>query len=608
MSENNYGALMMKTALSASIDIDSIFSPGIYRVEPGNPSSPDVTGGFLIIHPGSTVHRIFSSELLMTATSTYNTNTSKWSTWQVPVSQQKLSSISGSAMVGTPNTGTVEQGLFFIIPQGVGDDEADDTDAVQDAINRCKNGMLVIPPGKKYRCKNLVIPHPMTIWSHGRREDTWLSPYGNDGDFVHSGNFIQITTDGTVTFFNVTIEARHRTLTFEDGKRLNGVHGGDNTSNQYLSGFHMYNTSVSGFSGYNIVGGSGKSFGIMKDCQSESSGLSCLMVRGVDWRINHCAIGRSKEKHGIEIYGQSNAITNCDTYFNYRDGISYEVSTGAVLIDIIGNVVNSNGENGIRVSGPYSQPAGTKISSNKLFNNSKNSDGAFSNIVLSYGRGHQVFGNVHFEYSNNEDPDGSPRCGFCLNLLNGASLSGPLSDAIDPLYSYRSGAINVNTQSLFNQSGYTIGSYVDFVKGLSNDTRIAFSVKLNNEGYDRVKIGAGKIFLGNGASEPSHGIQQLAAYPGVTVGIRSLGVTGSYLDSVLRVGGHRIWSGEDGTMRTKWNSNGSSATDGGIISSRVAVPSSPSSAGTPGQYAVDSAYRYDCVSQNAWVRTQVTSW
>ncbi len=45
MSENNYGALMMKSALSASVDIDSILLPGIYPVSSGNPSAPDVSGG-----------------------------------------------------------------------------------------------------------------------------------------------------------------------------------------------------------------------------------------------------------------------------------------------------------------------------------------------------------------------------------------------------------------------------------------------------------------------------------------------------------------------------------------------------------------------------------
>lgn len=48
MSENNYGALMMKSALSANVDIDSVLQPGIYPVPSGNTSSPDPNGGTLL--------------------------------------------------------------------------------------------------------------------------------------------------------------------------------------------------------------------------------------------------------------------------------------------------------------------------------------------------------------------------------------------------------------------------------------------------------------------------------------------------------------------------------------------------------------------------------
>lgn len=59
MSENNYGALMLKSALSASDDIDIILSPGIYYVPPGNTSAPDQSGGLLIVFSGSPVRRTF---------------------------------------------------------------------------------------------------------------------------------------------------------------------------------------------------------------------------------------------------------------------------------------------------------------------------------------------------------------------------------------------------------------------------------------------------------------------------------------------------------------------------------------------------------------------
>ena len=474
----------------------------------------------------------------------------------------------GTVTIGNQNTVTVDKGLFYIIPDAVGNGIADDTLAVQNAINRCANGVLVIPPGKKYRCRNLTVPHPMAFWSASRRLDTWLEPYGNDGGTIQSGDFIKITTTGTVSFFNISLEARHVTLSYVDGQRLNGVNGGDNSTGVYQSGFAMYNCSVSGFSGINIRGGNNKSFGtITGNTQSESSGLSCVVINGVDWRIDHTYVGRSKERHGFEVYGQSNAITHCDSYFNYRDGIAYEVTTGNVLLSIESCVVNSNGENGIRISGPYQQQGGCKVINNKIWNNSKNSDGVYHNIDINYGRGHQVHGNLHYEYSASADAGSSPRCAFCLNLRGGATLSGAWNDSVDPLYSYRSGAINVETQTVTNQNGYTIGSGVDFSKGITNDTRIGFSVKINGESFPRVEIAAGAIKLGNGASATSHGIQQLAAYPNVTMGVKGLGVTGEWNIAPLRIGTFRLWSDGSGNLRVKKGSDPTSATDGIILTS-----------------------------------------
>lgn len=81
MSENNYGALMMKSALIASVNIDSIILPGVYPVNAGNFSCPDIEGGMLTVHPTPVKLRTFSSNSISSATSTYNSNSDTWNDW-----------------------------------------------------------------------------------------------------------------------------------------------------------------------------------------------------------------------------------------------------------------------------------------------------------------------------------------------------------------------------------------------------------------------------------------------------------------------------------------------------------------------------------------------
>lgn len=85
MSENNYGALMMKSAVGASDDINAIFQPGIYIIPPSNTSSPDATGGVLIVHSGTPIRRTFTSSAVICLTSTRNGST--WSAWKGPLSR-----------------------------------------------------------------------------------------------------------------------------------------------------------------------------------------------------------------------------------------------------------------------------------------------------------------------------------------------------------------------------------------------------------------------------------------------------------------------------------------------------------------------------------------
>ncbi|MGQ3662773.1 hypothetical protein [Citrobacter braakii] len=49
MSENNYGALMLKSALDTSVDVTKIIAPGIYPVTQGNASVPDSSAGLMTV-------------------------------------------------------------------------------------------------------------------------------------------------------------------------------------------------------------------------------------------------------------------------------------------------------------------------------------------------------------------------------------------------------------------------------------------------------------------------------------------------------------------------------------------------------------------------------
>ncbi|MGP0704898.1 tail fiber domain-containing protein [Escherichia coli] len=85
MSENNYAALMIKSTLSVTDDIDEIFSSGIYPVPPGNPTSPDNNGGALVVHSLNPIQRHFISNDAIFSTSAYDSQLKTWSPWDGPL-------------------------------------------------------------------------------------------------------------------------------------------------------------------------------------------------------------------------------------------------------------------------------------------------------------------------------------------------------------------------------------------------------------------------------------------------------------------------------------------------------------------------------------------
>ena len=165
MSENNYGALMMKSALSASINIDEILLPGIYPIPPNNLTSPDLNGGILTVHSGDVKLRTFTSDSIILAISTYNHSSLSWGNWYYPVSHKQLSSHEnglGSHLVGLEGSGTVYDALTRVNILRFGADRTGKTDSSA-ASRKARNfavargiNELYFPAGWDYVCADYI--------------------------------------------------------------------------------------------------------------------------------------------------------------------------------------------------------------------------------------------------------------------------------------------------------------------------------------------------------------------------------------------------------------------------------------------------------------------
>ncbi|MDV0623918.1 hypothetical protein RZO95_18370 [Klebsiella variicola subsp. variicola] len=200
MSENNYGALMMKSALST--DINSVLYPGFYPVPAGSSNSPDVDGGILTIHSGQPKVRSFTSKSKVFATSTFDESALMWSSWDYAVSHSELSSNtieeSGGLLVGLEQGGTVQSHINTVSP----DDHGAKANGVDDDslsfMKAAATGRdLSLTPGATY----LIASPAVLPFIAGYKSGTRRNIYGNGATIITTGPYepFHQYTDNTKT-------------------------------------------------------------------------------------------------------------------------------------------------------------------------------------------------------------------------------------------------------------------------------------------------------------------------------------------------------------------------------------------------------------------------
>ncbi|MBJ8954457.1 pyocin knob domain-containing protein [Citrobacter braakii] len=201
MSENNYGALMMKSAVGASDDINAIVQPGIYIIPPSNTSSPDATGGVLTVHSGTPIRRTFTSYAVICLTSTRNGST--WSAWKGP-----LSRTNPFADIKADGTAAIAEalsnlGLGTAAKRAVGDgaNQIPDMGFFQ-AIIATGNTLLKFPFIDQYGNARTIMVQLVTIQTTGGTDKGYPLPYA----FPNAGLFA--TGNRATSGYNAAMNVR----------------------------------------------------------------------------------------------------------------------------------------------------------------------------------------------------------------------------------------------------------------------------------------------------------------------------------------------------------------------------------------------------------------
>ncbi|MEK0247189.1 hypothetical protein QFI66_003475 [Raoultella sp. BAC10a-01-01] len=270
MSENNYGALMMKSAISANTNIDTITFPGVYPIPPENTSCPDPEGGVLIVHHGDTKRRSFSSNSKVYASSSYDSLLSEWREWNYPLISSDLSSGDGGTKVNVGHatvTDIVRKNILsymtkadqLAIKGSVGTEVICDY-ALQNAIN---DGVTILEcppvPGIYVFGQNVVtLPTGFSFEGGSRRTYTTSS----NASFNNAGTVFRLF-NGASSIFKLTSRHTFRRIIFDGrDKSIRFMQGDDQTQwcRFFDCGVHRWSigigsSSPNGYSATLIVSG-----------------------------------------------------------------------------------------------------------------------------------------------------------------------------------------------------------------------------------------------------------------------------------------------------------------------------------------------------------------
>ncbi|CAM3298608.1 hypothetical protein SB6411_02106 [Klebsiella spallanzanii] len=381
MSENNYGALMMKSALSTNTEIDGILLSGIYPIPEGNLSSPDPEGGFLTVYPGEKKRRTFISDKNILATSTYDAQSMTWSEWVIPRSQADLSSPNGASYVNdgnAPLSEVIRESIFKYLT-------TEDRIKLQTVSGSVVVADYALKAAIAYGVMVLDIPWMLGLLELGSDPATlplgfsiqgWSCrrPYTISGDssFLGCGVVIRVAAGAKFPFYstgrhdfkNINFDGRDKTT-----QLLYSTNSGAQFNGTRFEGCGIYRFAVGlGWSGY-----TGTLFATRCSISGNGDGVRNL----IDSNLIGCVINANDRGVNLQQGANSNtfmAVRNewnaGDNFFSYnavdnviigeicdRAGRAGIVASGGSSWFVIGTVVRRSGKN---------EPVGSDYSANFL--------------------------------------------------------------------------------------------------------------------------------------------------------------------------------------------------------------------------------------------------